>query len=78
MMSPIGMLAPLIDIVRVMGAEVVTIFGAEMVLRPAFIMVAIVPAPFLIFRSAAILSGSVLRDRYACESQNGGSKHYSI
>jgi hypothetical protein len=43
------MLAPLPEIFLVMGAKVVTILGAEMVFRPALIVVVtIVRAPSLI------------------------------
>jgi len=75
MVTPIGMLAPLPDVFLVMAAEVVTILGAETVLRSTIIVVvaivrapvlilivvvAIVRTPVLILRSTAIISVSVL------------------
>jgi hypothetical protein len=79
MMPPIGMLAPLFDVLLVMGTEVVTVLGAEMVLRAALIVVvAIVPGPFLIFWPATIISGPVLRHSRACENQQSRSQHESM
>ena len=76
MVTPIGMLTPLADVLLVMATEVVTILGTEMVLRPALIVVvAIVRAPFLIFRSAAIISTPVLRKSCAREERESGSEH---
>jgi len=61
MVTPIGMIPPLPDISLVMGTEVITILGAEMVIRPAVIVVvAIICAPLLIVGPGAILSGPVL------------------
>jgi hypothetical protein len=72
------MLSPLPDIFLVMGAEVFPILGAEVVLRPALIVVvAIVCVPSLILRSAAIISGPVLRHSCARESHQSGSQHDS-
>jgi len=84
-MPPIGMLAPLSDVLLVMRAEVLTIFRAEMVLRPALIVVvaivvtvAIVRALSLILRSATMVPGALLRDRCACENRQSGSQHDSM
>jgi len=62
MVTPIGMLAPLADVFVVMATEVITILSTEMVLGAAlFVVVPIVRAPSVIFRSAAIVSTPVLR-----------------
>lgn len=69
------MLAPLSDVFLVMGAEVLTILGTEMVFRPRlFVVVSIIGAPFLIFRSAAIIFPPVLRVRCAREDRQSGSQ----
>jgi hypothetical protein len=84
LMPPIRMLAPLPYVLLVVGAEVIPILGAEVVIRPAItmviaivMMITIVRAP-LILISATIIPGPVLRDRCARENRQGTAKHDSV
>jgi len=78
MMPPVGMLAPLPDVLLVMGAEVVTILSAKTVLRPALIVaIAIIHPLSLIPRPATIVPRSVLRHSCACENRHSGAKRNS-
>ena len=78
MMPPIGMLLPLLDVPLIMRGEAVTILGTEMILRTALVivlMIAIVRAPISILSSAAIVSGSVLRQSGTSEDGQRGPSH---
>ncbi len=88
-MPPLGMLAPLPNIPLVVGAEVVTILGAEMVTLPVIAVVIIaaplvlrvtanIAAPPLILRCIAIISGPILCCTGASKGRESGPKYDSL
>lgn len=78
LVTPVGMVAPLTNVFLVMGTEVLAILGAEMVIRPALIVVvAVIRAPFLILIPAAIVF-PVLRDSCTREYHQRGCEHDPI
>ena len=77
LVTPVGMLAPLPNIFFVMRAEMVTILGTEMVLRPPLVVVvSIVRSPVLILSSAAIVS-SLLCNTTPRKDGESSSQHGS-